>query len=81
MVTQAAEEKRRDRYGRALTTYLGGNKIVVREEPPSLTQCAHCDIGGGIHPLRRCMGCFAVAYCCKLHQEVNIYTKLIYIRS
>jgi len=26
-----AEEKRRDRYGRALTHYIGGNKIVVRE--------------------------------------------------
>jgi hypothetical protein len=66
-----AEEKRRDRYGRALTHYIGGNKIVVREEPPALTQCAHCDLGGGVHPLRRCMGCFAVAYCCKLHQKVR----------
>ena len=66
-----AEEKRRDRYGRALTHYIGGNKIVVREEPPSLTQCAHCDLGGGVHSLRRCMGCFAVAYCCKLHQKVH----------
>ena len=61
----------RDRYGRALTHYIGGSKIVVREEPPALTQCAHCDLGGGIHPLRRCMGCFAVAYCCKLHQKVR----------
>jgi hypothetical protein len=66
-----AEEKRRDRYGRALTHYIGGNKIVVREEPPALTQCAHCDLGGGVHALRRCMGCFAVAYCCKLHQKVR----------
>lgn len=67
-----AEEKRRDRYGRALTHYIGGTKIVVREEPPALTQCAHCDLGGGVHALRRCMGCFAVAYCCKLHQKVRL---------
>jgi len=68
---KVAEDKRRDRYGQAITCYLGGSKIVVRQEPPALTQCAHCDIGGGIHPLRRCMGCFAVAYCCRLHQKVH----------
>ena len=68
---KVAEEKRRDRYGRAITTYLGGNKLIIREEPPALQHCAHCDIGGGIHPLRRCMGCLAVAYCCRLHQRAH----------
>ena len=65
------EEERRDRYGTALTTYIGGQKIVTREEPAALGWCAHCDIGGGIHPLRRCMGCMAVAYCCRAHQKVH----------
>jgi hypothetical protein len=63
------EDNRRDRYSTALTSYLAGNKLVHRFEPPAVTQCAHCDIGGGIHPLRRCMGCMAVAYCCRLHQK------------
>ena len=63
------EEQRRDKYSTALTSYLGGNKIVARFEPPAITQCAHCDIGGGLHPLRRCMGCMAVAYCCRMHQK------------
>ena len=65
------EEERRDRYSTALTSYIGGNKIVVREEPYALSQCAHCDLGGGVHALRRCMGCMAVAYCCKAHQAVH----------
>ena len=65
------EEKRRDRYSSALTKYIGGQKIVVRAEPPALQQCAHCDLGGGVHALRRCMGCQAVAYCCKAHQAIH----------
>ena len=63
------EESRRDKYSTALTSYLGGNKLVHRFEPPAITQCAHCDLGGGLHPLRRCMGCMAVAYCCRAHQK------------
>lgn len=65
------EEQRRDKYSSALVGYLAGHKLVSRFEPPAVTQCAHCDIGGGIHPLRRCMGCMAVSYCCRLHQKVH----------
>ena len=63
------EAQRRDKYSTALTSYLGGNKLVHRFEPPAITQCAHCDLGGGLHPLRRCMGCMAVAACCRMHQS------------
>ena len=70
-IQKKKETERRNKYGRAITHYIGGSKIVLREEPPALSQCAHCDIGGGIHPLRRCMGCFAVAYCCRLHQKAH----------
>ena len=63
------EEARKDKYSTAMTSYLGGSKLVHRFEPPAVTQCAHCDIGGGLHPLRRCMGCMAVAYCCRMHQQ------------
>ena len=66
---KAQEEQRRDRYSTAITSYCAGNKLVGRFEPPAVTQCAHCDIGGGLHPLRRCMGCMAVAYCCRMHQK------------
>ena len=65
------EEQRKDKYSTALTSYLGGQKLVHRFEPPAITQCAHCDLGGGLHPLRRCMGCMAVAYCCRMHQKVH----------
>ena len=65
------EEARRDRYSTAVTSYLAGHALTHRFEPPAVTQCAHCDIGGGIHPLRRCMGCMAVSYCCRLHQKVH----------
>ena len=65
------EEERRSKYSTALTRYIAGNKIVMREEPPAVQLCAHCDIGGGIHPLRRCMGCMAVAYCCRSHQQIH----------
>ena len=65
------EEQRKDKYSTALTSYLGGQKLVHRFEPPAITQCAHCDLGGGLHPLRRCMGCMAVSYCCRLHQKVS----------
>ena len=68
---KAQEEVRRDKYSTALTSYLAGNKIVVRDEAFALSQCAHCDQGGGIHPLRRCMGCLAVSYCCRAHQAVH----------
>ena len=43
---KAQEEVRRDKYSTALTSYLAGNKIVVRDEPFALSQCAHCDQGG-----------------------------------
>ena len=65
------EEQRRDRYSTALTSYVAGHALTHRFEPPAITQCAHCDIGGGLHPLRRCMGCMAVAYCCRMHQKVH----------
>ena len=65
------EEQRRDRYSTAMTSYLAGRALTHRFEPPAITQCAHCDIGGGIHPLRRCMGCMAVAYCCRMHQKAH----------
>jgi len=65
------EERRRDRYSTAMTSYIAGHALTHRFEPPAITQCAHCDIGGGIHPLRRCMGCMAVAYCCRMHQKVH----------
>ena len=65
------EEARRDKYSTALTSYLGGQKLVHRFEPPAITMCAHCDLGGGLHPLRRCMGCMSVAYCCRLHQKAH----------
>ena len=68
---KAQEEVRHDKYSTALTSYMAGNKIVVREEPFALSQCAHCDLGGGVHPLRRCMGCLAVSYCCRAHQAVH----------
>ena len=63
------EDARRDKYSTAITSYVAGHKLVGRFEPPAVTQCAHCDIGGGLHPLRRCMGCMAVAYCCRMHQK------------
>ena len=63
------EEQRRDKYSTALASYVAGHKLVHRFEPPAITQCAHCYIGGGLHPLRRCMGCMAVAYCCRMHQK------------
>ena len=63
------EEQRRDKYSNAMVSYVAGHKLVGRFEPPAVTQCAHCDIGGGLHPLRRCMGCMAVAYCCRMHQK------------
>ena len=47
------EENRRDKYSTALASYVGGQKLVHRFEPPAITQCAHCDLGGGLHPLRR----------------------------
>ena len=65
------EEARRDKYSTALTSYLGGKKLVHRFEPPAITMCAHCDLGGGLHPLRQCMGCMSVAYCCRLHQKAH----------
>ena len=69
--TEEQEEVRRSKYSTALTSYIAGNKIVARVEPPALQQCAHCDIGGGLHPLRRCMGCMAVSYCCRAHQRAH----------